>query len=121
MNFMKLLALKKIYIVDISVYLMCLRRKPVRGYSNPEEFYFYLLTIKKVGGDLEIVGYFSKEKIFCTHAEFKNLTDIVVFPHFKGEGYGKWLVDLRNKLSTVKKKKQEFLKLCFLMKAKICI
>ena len=85
--------------------MLWLRRKPERGYSNPEEFYFYLLTIKKVGGDLEIVGYFSKEKIFCTHAEFKNLTDVVVFPHFKGEGYGKWLVDLRNKLSTVKKKK----------------
>ena len=68
-----------------------------------------------------MVGYFFEEKSFYTHAENKNLTAIVVFPHFKGEGYGKWLVDLSHKLSSVKKKKQEFQKLCFLMKAKVCI
>ena len=82
-----------------------IKSKCKTGIFEPEKFYFYLLA-KKVGGDREIVGYFSKDRSFYTDSStLENLAAIVVFQ--KGRGYGKWLVDLSRKLS-IKQKKPGF-------------
>ena len=73
------------------------------GIEKLETFYYYLLAIRKVRGDHEIVGYFSKNKDFYTDSEFSlHLGSIVVFQ--QGCGYGTWLVDLSHKLSMVQRK-----------------
>ena len=70
-----------------------------------EEFWFYLLTVKNVEVDRElVVGNFSKIKDFgILSGVEQNLSVILVFPHFARKVFTTWLVDLSNKLSILQK------------------
>ena len=70
-----------------------------------EEFWFYLLTVKNVKVDRElVVGYFSKNQNFGDHPGVEqNLSVILVFPHYARKSFATYLVDLSNKLSILQK------------------